>query len=171
MNLLKFVLKWSFFLAIWIAIFGTLVLIYYLRDLPSLADLEAKNGKEIVQINYSNSEPITNRGEIYTSEVSFYELPQNLINAVVAIEDRRFFSHCGIDIFGIIRAFRVNHEAGRIVQGGSTITQQLAKLLFLKPERTLKRKVQELLLALQLERHFTKEQIITFYLNRAYFGA
>ncbi|MBM3580212.1 MAG: PBP1A family penicillin-binding protein [Alphaproteobacteria bacterium] len=108
---------------------------------------------------------------VYTSEVSYYELPQHLIHAVVATEDRRFFSHHGIDIFGIIRAYHVNQKAGRIVQGGSTITQQLAKLLFLNPEKTFERKIQEVLLALQLERRFTKEQILTFYLNRAYFGA
>lgn len=171
MSFLKFILKWTLFLAIWIVIFGSLALLYYLRDLPSLSDLEAQNGKEIVQINYSNDERITNRGEIYSSKISYFELPQNLINAVVAIEDRRFFKHFGIDVFGIVRAFWVNHEAGRIVQGGSTITQQLAKMLFLDPERTVKRKVQEVLLAIQLERHFTKEQILTFYLNRAYFGA
>ncbi len=171
MKFLKFLLKWSVILLIWILIFGSLALIYYLRDLPSLSDLEAQNGKEIVQINYVDGERITNRGEIYSSEISYFELPQNLINAVVAIEDRRFFNHFGIDVFGIARAFLVNREAGKIVQGGSTITQQLAKLLFLNPERTMKRKVQEILLAIQLERNFTKEQILTFYLNRAYFGA
>lgn len=167
----KFILKWGFFFSIWIAIFATLALFYYFKDLPSLSDLEAQNGKQIVQINYANEARITNRGEIYSSEVSYYELPQHLINAVVATEDRRFFNHHGVDFFGILRASYVNHGAGRIVQGGSTITQQLAKLLFLNPERTFKRKIQEILLAVQLERNFTKEQILTFYLNRAYFGS
>lgn len=171
MKFLKFILKWGFFFSIWIAIFATLALIYYFKDLPSLSDLEAKKGTQIVQINYANSERITNRGEIYNSEINYYELPQHLINAVVATEDRRFFSHHGVDIIGILRASYANHAAGRIVQGGSTITQQLAKLLFLNPERTFKRKIQEILLAIQLERHFTKEQILTFYLNRAYFGS
>ena len=171
MKFFKFILKWGFFFSIWIAIFATLALLYYFKDLPSLSDLEAKNGKQIVQISYSNGERITNRGEIYSSEVNYFELPQHLINAVVATEDRRFFNHHGVDLIGILRASYVNHEAGRIVQGGSTITQQLAKLLFLDPERTFKRKIQEILLAVQLERHFTKEQILTFYLNRAYFGS
>lgn len=171
MKFFKFILKWGFFFSIWIAIFATLALFYYFKDLPSLSDLEAQNGKQIVQINYANGARITNRGEIYSSEVNYYELPQHLINAVVATEDRRFFNHSGIDFFGILRAYRVNQKAGRIVQGGSTITQQLAKLLFLDPERTFKRKIQEILLAIQLERHFTKEQILTFYLNRAYFGS
>ncbi len=171
MKFFKFILKWGFFFSIWIAIFGTLALFYYFKDLPSLSELEAKNGKQIVQINYANLERITNRGEIYNSEISYFELPQHLINAVVATEDRRFFNHHGVDFFGILRASYVNHEAGRIVQGGSTITQQLAKLLFLNSDRTFKRKIQEVLLAVQLERNFTKEQILTFYLNRAYFGS
>lgn len=168
---MKFILKWGFIFSIWIAIFGTLALLYYLKDLPSLSELEAQKNKQVIEINYSDAQRITNFGGIYGSEVDFYELPRNLINAVIATEDRRFFSHGGVDIFGVIRAAKANHEAGRVVQGGSTITQQLAKLLFLTPDRNFKRKIQELLLALQLERNFTKEQILTCYLNRAYFGA
>ncbi len=133
--------------------------------------MEEQKNRQVTQINYSNQEPITSFGGIYGSEVDFYELPSNLINAVIATEDRRFFNHHGIDIFGVIRAAYENNKAGHIVQGGSTITQQLAKLLFLNPERNFKRKIQEVLLALQLERKFTKEQILTCYLNRAYFGA
>ena len=168
---MKFILKWGFIFSIWIAIFGAMALIYYLHDLPSLSEMEAQKNRQTIEINYSDDEPITKFGGIYGSEIDFYELPSNLINAVVATEDRRFFSHHGIDIFGILRASYANHEAGHIVQGGSTITQQLAKLLFLTPDRNFKRKIQEILLALQLERNFTKEQIITCYLNRAYFGA
>ncbi len=169
--MIRFILKWGFFLSIWLAFFAGLALFYYFQGLPSLSDLETQNGKQIVQIDYSNGERITNRGEIYSSEVKYYELPHSLINAVIATEDRRFFSHHGIDCWGILRAYLVNRKAGKIVQGGSTITQQLAKLLFLKPERNFKRKIQEAMLALQLERRFTKEQILTFYLNRAYFGS
>lgn len=168
---MKFILKWGFIFSIWIAIFGAMALIYYLHDLPSLSEMEAQKNRQTIEINYSDDEPVTKFGGIYGSEIDFYELPSNLINAVVATEDRRFFSHHGIDIFGILRASYANHEAGHIVQGGSTITQQLAKLLFLTPDRNFKRKIQEILLALQLERNFTKEQIITCYLNRAYFGA
>ena len=171
MKFIKFIFNSCLFLSIWLAILGVVGVIYYFQDLPSLSDLETQNGQQIVQINYENGERIANRGQIYNSDISFYELPTNLINAVVATEDRRFFNHHGVDIFGIIRAFYVNHEAGKIVQGGSTITQQLAKLLFLNPDRNFKRKIQEVLLAVQLERNFTKEQILTFYLNRAYFGS
>lgn len=170
-NFFKSIFKWCLLLSIWIATFGALAMFYYLHDLPSLADLEAESGKQVIEINYDNGNRITNRGEIYTNKIHYYQLPHNLINAVISTEDRRFFNHHGVDIFGIIRAFYVNHRAGRIVQGGSTITQQLAKMLFLDSNRTLKRKVQEVLLAFQLERNFTKEQILAFYLNRAYFGS
>lgn len=171
MTPIKFILKWGFFFLICGAIFATLALFYYFQGLPTLSDLEKEAGKRLIKINYANDNLLANRGEIYASKVNYYELPQNLINAVVAVEDRRFFSHIGVDVFGTARAFYVNRKAGRIVQGGSTVTQQLAKMLFLSSQKTVKRKTQEALLALQLERHFTKEQIITFYLNRAYFGS
>jgi len=94
-----------------------------------------------------------------------------LPKAVMAIEDRRFYSHPGIDARGLARAMWVNLRSGKFVQGGSTITQQLAKNLFLTPERTLKRKVQEVLLALWLERTYSKDEILTLYLNRVYLGS
>lgn len=171
--------KISFKIIAKIIIFFTILLVltlgaiatYYCIGMPSLNDLENQNSKQIVRLNYDNQNLIINRSEIYQSEVSYYELPTNLVNAVIATEDRKFFSHGGIDYLAIIRAYFVNKQAGKIVQGGSTITQQLAKLLFLKPEKTFRRKVQEALLALQLEKNFSKEQILTFYLNRAYFGS
>lgn len=172
MKFFKFFLKWGTIFSLIITIALTITILFYCHDLPDINDIEQKLEKQkIIQINYSNENKIVNRGDIYGDSVSYYELPKNLINAVVAIEDRRFFSHSGIDIFGIIRAYHANNNAGRIVQGGSTITQQLAKLLFLKSEKTFKRKIQEVILAIKLERNYTKEQILTFYLNRAYFGS
>jgi penicillin-binding protein 1A len=99
------------------------------------------------------------------------ELPPYVPQAVIAIEDRRFYSHFGVDPIGIARALYTNYTAGRTVQGGSTITQQLAKNLFLKPERTLERKVQEAILALWLESRYSKDEILQLYVNRVYFGA
>jgi len=93
------------------------------------------------------------------------------VDAVLAVEDRRFYSHFGIDLIGTSRALVTNLRAGRVVQGGSTITQQLAKNLFLSPERTYERKAQEVMLALWLERRFSKDEILALYLNRVYFGA
>src|SRR6185369_16849948 len=89
----------------------------------------------------------------------------------LATEDRRFYHHWGVDPLGLLRAIYVNMKTGDVVQGGSTITQQLAKNVFLTPERSLDRKIQETLLALWLERSFTKDQILTIYLNRVYLGA
>ena len=172
MKFFKFFLKWGVIFSLIATIALAITILFYCHDLPDIDDIEQKLEKQkIIQINYSNENKIVNRGNIYSNSVSYYELPKNLINAVVSIEDRRFFSHNGIDIFGIIRAYHANKSAGRIVQGGSTITQQLAKLLFLKSEKTFKRKIQEVILAIKLERKYTKEQILTFYLNRAYFGS
>lgn len=169
--MVKFLFKTAIFFSTIALIALAATVIYYCQDLPNIDDLGKENNNQVVEINFSNDNRIGNYGDVYHDEARFYELPQNLINAVIATEDRKFFTHPGVDILAIVRASYVNHKAQRIVQGGSTITQQLAKLLFLKPERTLKRKIQELILAFQLEQRLTKEQILTTYLNRAYFGS
>lgn len=171
MKIFKITIKTAIFVATWIsiAVFG--ILIYYGYDLPKLQELELVIKKPTIELKYSNGNRLLGFGEVYREQVTYYQLPKDLVNAVIATEDRRFFNHWGFDIVGIIRAIFVNQAAGKIVQGGSTITQQLAKMLFLNPERTFKRKVQEVLLALQLEQNFTKEQILSFYLNHAYFGS
>jgi penicillin-binding protein 1A len=97
-------------------------------------------------------------------------LPDHLIKAVLATEDRRFYDHWGVDVGGLIRASYQNFRAGTVVQGGSTITQQLAKNLFLKPERTVMRKIEELIYTVWLEQRFTKDEILELYLNRVYLG-
>ncbi len=148
-----------------------LVIFYYCRDLPSIEKLEWQESRKIIHINYDNSARLINRSNVSENKIDFFQIPNHLLRAVLLTEDRRFFFHHGIDLVGIIRAYTVNYKAGKIVQGGSTITQQLAKMLFLKSQKTLKRKIQEAILALQLEQYFTKEQILTFYLNRAYFGS
>ncbi len=145
--------------------------LYYSKDLPNIDEFIEKSDKNVVQINFSNGEIITKFSDFYYEDVEFYELPQHLIDAVISIEDNKFFSHSGFDISAIIRAFYINQKSKKIVQGASTITQQLAKMLFLTNERTFKRKIQELILAHKIEEKFTKEQILTMYLNKAYFGA
>ncbi len=110
-------------------------------------------------------------GDVYGGYADLGQVAPALVDAVVAIEDRRFFRHWGFDPIGLARAAIANWRAGRVVQGGSTITQQLAKLAFLTPARTLERKVQEMLLGFWLELRFEKEEILASYLNRAYFGA
>src|SRR5262249_33294277 len=98
------------------------------------------------------------------------ELPDHLIKAVLATEDRRFYDHFGIDIPGTMRALATNARAGGVVQGGSSITQQLAKNLFLSNERTIERKINEAFLAVWLETRLTKNEILKLYLDRAYMG-
>lgn len=102
--------------------------------------------------------------------VSISTVPSHLKNAVIAIEDRRFYSHGGVDVIGILRALWADIKAGKVVQGGSTITQQLVKNYFLEPERSLKRKLQEALISLVIEAKFTKDQILEMYLNEIYMG-
>ena len=110
------------------------------------------------------------RGIKHDDSVSFDQLPPYLIQAVISTEDRRFFEHFGIDIIGTIRAMTVNARASSVVQGGSSITQQLAKNLFLTNERTIERKIKEAYLAVWLEFHLNKRQILSLYLDRVYMG-
>ncbi|MBW8300820.1 MAG: PBP1A family penicillin-binding protein [Hydrogenophaga sp.] len=113
---------------------------------------------------------IGHRGIIHENSVPIDELPDHLIKAVLATEDRRFFEHFGIDFLGLIRAMTENAKAGTVVQGGSTLTQQLAKNLFLTNERSIERKIKEAYLALWLEANLTKKEILSLYLDRAYMG-
>ncbi len=113
---------------------------------------------------------IGHRGIIHEDSVPIDELPDHLIKAVLATEDRRFFSHFGIDFLGLARAMNENARAGGVVQGGSTLTQQLAKNLFLSNERTIERKIKEAFLALWLEANLSKKEILRLYLDRAYMG-
>lgn len=123
-----------------------------------------------IMIVASDGSVLAEQGSFYGDEARLEELPDYIPNAIVAIEDRRFRSHHGIDPIGLARAVVRSAQAGRMVQGGSTITQQLAKNLFLSPERTAWRKMQEAVLALWLERKFSKDEILQLYLNRVYFA-
>ena len=113
---------------------------------------------------------IGHRGIIHEDSVPVDALPDHLIKSVLATEDRRFFDHYGIDFFGLVRAMGENARAGEVVQGGSTITQQLAKNIFLTNERTIERKIKEAFLAIWLEANLSKKEILGLYLDRAYMG-
>ncbi|MCJ8517338.1 penicillin-binding protein [Rhizobium tarimense] len=117
---------------------------------------------------YGNT--IGHRGIIHEDSVPIDQLPDHLIKAVLATEDRRFFDHFGIDFLGLVRAMNENAKAGGVVQGGSTLTQQLAKNLFLTNERSFERKIKEAFLALWLEANLSKKEILSYYLDRAYMG-
>jgi penicillin-binding protein 1A len=152
-------------------IFGFFTVTYYAHDLPDIDKLYESKLKPSITILDANDNFVVTYGDLFTENIEYKQLPKTLVDAVVATEDRRFFSHFGVDPLGLVRAMYVNFRAGGVVQGGSTITQQLAKIIFLKPERAMKRKIQEAILALWLERKFTKEQILSMYLNRVYLGA
>jgi penicillin-binding protein 1A len=135
------------------------------------ADLWSVNRTPAIVIEDRNGREIAARGARYGEAVPVGELPPYLIKAFLATEDRRFFEHRGVDLRGALRALRANLRANGRVEGGSTITQQLAKNLFLTPEQTYLRKAKEAMLALWLEGRYSKEQILSLYLNRIYFGA
>lgn len=157
--------------AIWFVVIGAAALAYFAYDLPKIDNVVEFRRRPIITILANDGSLIARYGDFQAAMPKAEDLPVSLVNAVIATEDRRFYSHFGIDIFGLIRASIANARAGRTVQGGSTITQQLAKNLFLSSERTVRRKMQEALLAIQLERRFTKSQILTAYLNYTYFGS
>ncbi len=144
---------------------------YYASRLPPTADWSVPDRPANVRILADNGALISNRGDSSGASLTLDQMPPYLPQAVIAIEDRRFYWHFGFDPIGLARALFANIRAGHVVQGGSTITQQLAKNLFLTPERTMERKIQEVILAAWLELRLTKKQILELYLNRVYLGA
>ena len=158
-------------LGIWAGIAGLVLLIYFAWDLPEIADIEKASDRAAgFAVVDSEGGVVARSGAVYGDRVRLADLPDHLPDALIAIEDRRFRSHPGVDPVGLARAAWTNLLAGRVRQGGSTLTQQLAKNLFLTPDRTLKRKIQEALLALWLESTLSKDQILEIYLNRVYLG-
>ncbi|UAL12943.1 PBP1A family penicillin-binding protein [Caulobacter segnis] len=146
----------------------------YLKDtpqLPSRQALFAVNRAPGIRFEDRYGQVIASRGPRYGRRITVGELPPHVPRAFLAAEDRRFYQHGPIDVPGIARAAWVNWRAGRTVQGASTLTQQLAKGLFLTPDRVVKRKLQEMLLAWRLEQVLSKDEILELYLNRIYFGA
>ena len=147
------------------------VLAYYSMLMPDIAGLAAAKEQAGVEIVGERGVVVARYGEITGRYIPYEQLPPTLVQAVLATEDRRFFDHHGVDWLGIIRAMLTNIRQGRVVQGGSSITQQLAKNVFLSSERSMERKLKELLVAFWLERTFSKQEILAIYLNRVYFGA
>src|ERR671923_438188 len=140
------------------------------RTLPSVTALETFQPLIGTKIYDDNDELLTELHVERRIFVPLAHIPQSLRDAVIATEDRRFYSHFGVDPIGIARAIYQNYRRGRIVEGGSTITQQLTKVLFLTPDKSLERKMKEAVLALELERRYPKDRILEMYLNQVYFG-
>jgi penicillin-binding protein 1A len=155
------------------SIWGTIVLgaaiVYFIARVPDPIIATLDDRPPNVTILAADGTVLAERG-LRRGHVRIEALPPHLIKAVMATEDRRFYHHFGIDPVGLVRATYRNLVAGSVVEGGSTITQQLAKNLFLKPDRTITRKLEELIYAVWLEQRFTKDEILELYLNRVYFG-
>ncbi|MEO1013760.1 MAG: PBP1A family penicillin-binding protein [Pseudomonadota bacterium] len=142
-----------------------------IRDLPSIEAPRAAGEAMGLALIAADGAPIPHRGRYVGAPAALADLPPHLVHAVLAIEDRNFYHHVGVNPLSIARALIINVREGDVRQGGSTITQQLSKNLFLTPERTLRRKLQEAFLSFRLEQRYSKDDILTLYLNRAYFGA
>lgn len=170
-SLLGRLFYWSFIAGLW-ALLGIVgLVIFHASQLPSIDQLSVPKRPPNIAILAEDGTQLTNRGDTGGRAVTLKELPPYVPNSFVAIEDRRFRNHYGIDPFGIARAIVKNLTSRGLSQGGSTLTQQLAKNLFLTQERTASRKIQEAILALWLERTYSKDQILELYLNRVYFGS
>ncbi|NJD68399.1 MAG: PBP1A family penicillin-binding protein [candidate division NC10 bacterium] len=146
------------------------LLVTYLRDLPTLDALEEYQPSLVTTLYSDHDEPFATLYEQKRFWTPLDKIPRHLINALIAVEDAQFYQHRGINFRGIARAVLVNLRALRPAEGGSSITQQLAKLLLLTPEKHLSRKIKEAILALEIEKHYSKNQILELYLNQVYFG-
>src|SRR5271167_2056598 len=164
-------LRYCILLLLWTAILGGGFLGYFALSLPDTGGLAKSQRRPSVTMLAADGSLLATYGDLFGQPLHLKEMSPYLPEAVLATEDRRFYSHFGVDPVGLVRAAMADLAAGHVVEGGSTITQQLAKNLFLTPERSLGRKIRETLLALWLERRFTKDQILAIYLNRVYLGA
>ena len=168
---LAWLVKWSLVSLIWVGLVLGGVVAWFAWDLPSVKTLRQEVRRPALVIIAADGSRLASYGDLYGDRLGVDKLPAFLPAAVLATEDRRFYSHAGIDPRGVARAMVANLRAGRVAQGGSTLTQQLAKNLFLTPERSIERKIKELLLAFWLEARFDKDELLTIYLNRVYLGA
>ncbi|MCK5695188.1 MAG: PBP1A family penicillin-binding protein [Desulfobacula sp.] len=173
-SVILFLFKWIFILFVLLSLLGCAGiagLYYYLsQDLPKINTLNDYRPATVTSVFSDDGRKI---GEFYKERrivIPLSQMPQNLINAFLAAEDSRFREHLGIDILSIVRASLKNLKAGTIVQGGSTITQQVTKSFLLTPERTYERKLKEAILAYRIEKKITKDEILFLYLNQIYLG-
>lgn len=168
---LSWMLKASVLAAIWGSIIAGIFVAYCALDLPDIQQIAHAPRRPSITLEADDGTVFARYGDLYGEHMSLEDLPPYVPEALISIEDRRFYSHFGVDVWGILRAAVRNAVEGHLVQGGSTLTQQLAKNLFLTPARTAKRKMQEMILAIWMERTYSKQQILTAYLNRVYFGS
>lgn len=155
-------------------VLSVLSMLFYLymlsSELPSIKDLKNYKYKTPSIVYDRKGKIVAEIGDERRYPLSFEDIPEYMKNAVISVEDSRFYKHGGVDFLGIIRAFFTNIKAGKVVEGGSTLTQQLVKVIYLTPERKLKRKLKEAILAYKIDNYLTKDQILGLYLNEVYFG-
>ncbi|MFH1454390.1 MAG: penicillin-binding protein 1A [Armatimonadota bacterium] len=159
------------FFAVFAMAFGMFLINYYSKDLPNTGKLKYFNPTQATVLYSADGKVI---GKIFQENriwISLNQVPQTMKNAIFAIEDSRFYRHHGIDLIGIMRAFIADLRHEEIKQGASTITQQLARNIFLTPEVSFQRKIKEIVLSLKMEKQFSKQEILEFYLNQIYFGS
>ncbi len=168
-NWLRPLVYWCVVAALWAGILFFSYAVYFTLTYPDPTKLARDLRSSNVKILSQDGVVIADRSQ-RSQYVKLARMPRHMVDAVIAIEDKRFYDHFGIDPIGLLRALIANYRAGTVVQGGSTLTQQLAKNLFLKPDRTISRKVQEVILAAWLEINYSKDTILELYLNRVYFG-
>jgi penicillin-binding protein 1A len=164
--------------SLWVYAFALLIVIcfasgaaavgFLARIKPSLLDVTSRR---VIELTTADGHDLFRSGPLKLAPVAAKNMPADVINAVLSIEDRHFYEHSGLDFTSMVRAFMQNTEAGKVVAGGSTITQQLVKITFLNPKRTYSRKIQEAAISFWLEHHLSKDEILTAYLNNVYLGA
>ena len=169
-NIFKYLFVTAIFGSLITVVFSALVFLYFSRDLPTIISVEDYKPSVVSSVYGANGELVGEYSEERRYIVSMNEIPDHVKRAFIAAEDDRFFDHQGVDFQSILRAAFANFQAGRVVQGGSTITQQVAKSLLLTPEKTFLRKIREVILAHRMERNLDKEQILFLYLNQIYLG-
>src|SRR4051812_20976186 len=157
---LRRLIYWSLVLGLWLVIAAAGTMVWVAINLPPIQSLEIPKRPPQIEIVGLDGRPLATRGEMHGQTVTLKDLPPYLPRAFIAIEDRRFYHHFGVDPIGLVRALAANLTHRGVSQGGSTLTQQLAKNLFLTQERTMRRKLQEVVLAIWLERKFSKNEIL-----------
>ncbi|GAA0658585.1 penicillin-binding protein 1A [Sphingomonas insulae] len=168
----RIVVTLQILIALAILAVGALAIAVYVArsQLPSFDELKSSPNGQMIRVHAADGSVIVSMGPSYGEWLPYGSIPQVMRDATVAVEDRRFYSHPGVDPLGIARSVMVRYERGRWIQGGSTITQQLARNVFLNNQKKFGRKFREWILALALERKFSKEQVLELYLNKVYYG-
>ncbi len=168
----RIVLTLQILIGLGVLAIGALVIAVYVArsQLPGFDELKSSPNGQMIRVHAADGTVIVSMGPSYGEWLSYGQIPRVMRDATVAVEDRRFYKHPGVDPIGIARSVMIRYERGRWIQGGSTITQQLARNVFLNNQKKFGRKFREWILALALERKFSKDQVLELYLNKVYYG-